>query len=109
MSGIQVHVRNQSAVSLRIFVQVGSDETPLGRVGAVSEMTTTLERVRAGVMRLVARPSVDLPGSRAHQSEPFNALPDQRVTWTLRASPGVSDVPQFSTLEVRSCTPQDDC
>ena len=107
---IQVHVENNSAQSLRIFVLIGADETPIGRVGALSQMTTTLERVRQGAaMHLVARPSVDMRDNRAHQSEAFSALPDQRVTWILRASPGVSDVPQFSSLQIRPCTPEDDC
>ena len=107
--GIQVRVENQTPVSLRLFVMTGADETSLGRVGALSQMTSSLDRVQQGVMRLVARPSVDMRNGRAHASEPFTIVAGQQVTWILHASPGSSDLPNFSTIRLARCDAEDGC
>ena len=100
----EIHVENETPNTLRVFALAGSAETPIGRVDALSTEVLRIPGYIAPVIRLVARPAVNLSPSRAHVSEPVSIFPGHRITWELRASPGISDVPRMSIIKVAACS-----
>jgi hypothetical protein len=99
----EIVVENGTPNNLRLFMLAGSAETPIGRVDALSHRVVRIPGYIAPVIRLVARPSVDLGPERAHISEPVSIFPGQRITWELQASPGISDVPRMSFIKITAC------
>ena len=94
-----IRVENEMPVTLRVLSLEGGGETMLGRVPAAGEATLHLRAPVSGAIRLVARPSAGR-SARRHVSEPIQISPGQRITWKLRFSPGVSDVPNLSSFGV---------
>jgi hypothetical protein len=105
----EVQVENGTTTTLRVFALDATGETPLGRVDALSESTLRVPAFGTSTIQLVARPSVDLLPDRVHRSEPVALNHGQRIVWQLRASPGVSDVPRFSTIRVLACEAERGC
>jgi hypothetical protein len=103
---VQVQVRNETTSTLRIFVESGGDEMPMGRVEALGERAIRIPYGMGGTIRLVARPGVGMPTEARHRSEPIQVMRGQRIEWQLRLSPGVSDVPRISTVRVFACGSQ---
>lgn len=99
----EITVENQTGNSLRVSILDGTAETPIGRVGAMTERKLRLPGYVPPIIQLVARPAVGLFPERAHISEPVAVGPGQRITWELRASPGMRDVPRLSTVKVFAC------
>ncbi|MEX2572600.1 MAG: hypothetical protein WD737_14965 [Gemmatimonadota bacterium] len=102
--GTDIEIDNRTTSSLRIYALYAGQETRLGRVGALSAETVRIPQGAASTIRLVARPSAGVKTQRRHMSEPVEVFPGHRITWELKASPGVSDVPRFSTVRVFACT-----
>jgi hypothetical protein len=105
----EIRVQNTTPNTLRVFALAGNAETPIGRVDAMSQEVLRLPGYVAPVIRLVARPAVNLRSERAHVSEPVSIFPGQRITWELRASPGISDVPRMSIIKIAACADLTDC
>ena len=99
----EIVVENDTPNTLRLFMLAGNAEAPIGRVDALSHEVVRIPGYIAPVIRLVARPSVNLDPQRAHVSEPVSIFPGQRITWELRASPGISDVPRMSFIKITAC------
>ena len=100
----EIRVHNDTPHTLRVFAMAGSAETPIGRVDALTHEVLRVPGYIAPVIRLVARPAVNISPERAHVSEPVSIFPGQRITWELRASPGISDLPRMSIIKVAACT-----
>ncbi len=105
----EVQVENNTPSPLRVFLLDRGGETLLGRVDPVSERTLRIAALASPTVQFVARPSVDLFPDRAHRSEFVSLMPGQRITWQLRASPGASDLPRFSTIRVLPCDANRGC
>jgi hypothetical protein len=105
---VVITVENDAPVNLRVYALEAGGETMLGRVGAVSEAVMRVRSPHSGSLRLIAKPSTDI-GGRQHVSEPIQIVRGQRITWQLRYSPGVSDVPHLSTFHVVACAGGSGC
>jgi hypothetical protein len=101
--GLELRVENGTSQALRVFALENGNETPLGRVDALGTRSLRLPHFPTGAIQLVVRPSVVSEAHRRHISEPIHLERGQRLTWQLRASPGISDVPRLSTVRVFAC------
>jgi hypothetical protein len=101
--GQEVRIENGSASDLRVMLQMAGSETMLGRVGALQVRTLRLPSGMTGQLRLVVRPITARMVATAHVSEPFHLNPGERMVWKLQHSPGVSGVPNISTIQVFGC------
>lgn len=108
-AGVPIEVENATPVNLRLYAIHGGIEVPLGRVDAMGHRITRLPGTAAGMIRLVAKPAVDLGMGRSYRTEPVSVLRGQRVTWRLQSSPGVSDLPRMSNVRVFDCVDTDHC
>jgi hypothetical protein len=106
--GLQIRVENDSGANLRVYVQMGSSETPLGRVDANEHAVLRLPVGVSGGMRLVVRNGVGRTAP-SHASEPFSLSYGQWMAWRLRDSPGASEVPRISSVHVFSCEDPSKC
>jgi hypothetical protein len=100
----EVAVNNGTPMTLRVFALVDGGEVSLGRVDALSIEDVRVPSGMGGTLRLVARPAAFTSPDRRHVSEPVSIMPGQKITWELRPSPGISDVPRMSMIRVRACT-----
>ncbi len=104
--GIQLVIENSTPSSVRAYALAHGDEITLGRVTALGSKTVRLPE-SIGTFRLMVRPSaLDAPG-RQHVSEMIQVLPGQQVTWELQPSPGTSQLPRMSVVQVFACQSAD--
>ncbi len=100
---VTILVENETSHTLRISSLDHGAETQLGRVQAMSNLSMRVPGHAGPTIRLVARPSVNLLGDRAHVSEPISIHAGQGITWRLLPSPATTDVPRISTIKMRLC------
>jgi hypothetical protein len=97
---LAVRVVNGTANNLRIYLLDGGAEVLIGRVSPLSETSLRIPPGVAGNVQLVARPAAGADPKRRHVSDSFVLDRGHQITWRLRASPGISDVPRASSIHI---------
>lgn len=104
-----LQVSNDTPNTMRIYVVWNGDQIPVGRVDALGESQLRVPGIVAGTIQLMAAPTVTMAGNRHHLSEPIHLHSGHRIAWRLQTSPGISDVPRFSSIRLIACRGESGC